>query len=177
MTPRKDAAKLLPDPPAPDDGEAVKAPDADADTPKDAAPKKARGPRKGSTGRPPGRPRNTPKLADRLEGTIGGVGIAVATFDPFDGRAIIAGAPELATALDAWAAESPAVRRTIENFLSASAVSAVLIALAKIGLPIAAHHNLLPGDLAALGVGPLAGGAADVNGNGNGNDGPTATGD
>jgi hypothetical protein len=89
------------------------------------------------------KPRST--LAPRLESLLGMVGIAVFAVNPIDGQAILTGAPELAAALDQLARENPAVKRVLEQLLATSAWGAVAMATAKILLPIAANHELLPG--------------------------------
>lgn len=112
-------------------------------------------------GRPP---RNN--LKGRLQETVGAVGLMVAVVEPFDGMAILNGAENLATALDNLAAENPSVQRTLEQLLQVSAWGQVMTAVAAIAVPIAAHHGILPAQLAGAFAGPIGPQPAPTNGNG-----------
>jgi len=83
-------------------------------------------------------------LKPRLLEAIGGVGLMVSMVNPADGNAILAGAEQLAGALDNLARENPAVRRALEAALTGGAWSGVILAVAAIALPIAGNHGLIP---------------------------------
>ncbi|HZP28437.1 MAG TPA: hypothetical protein VFC99_05760 [Acidimicrobiia bacterium] len=91
----------------------------------------------------PRAPRPSP-LVGRIESALATIGMAVYVFNAADGQAVLEGAHELAVALDQLARENPTVRRVLERALATGAWGAVLVAGAKIAIPIAANHGLDP---------------------------------
>lgn len=53
--------------------------------------------------------------------------------------------PDLAKSLTALADENPAIKRTLNRMLEGSAWGGVALSVAAIVIPIAQHHNLVPG--------------------------------
>lgn len=82
-------------------------------------------------------------LAQRLEGSIGLVGIGVSFLEPYDGRCIQQGAKNFAEALDALCAQYPEARKYVEMLCLDSPALAVVIAALPILLPILAHHGII----------------------------------
>ena len=89
----------------------------------------------------------------RLLEQFGAIGATVTAFDQVCGPAILEGAPRLAAALARLADENPAIARALDAGLTGSAWFELTLAVGAIALPIAAHHNLLPGGAAVAGLG------------------------
>lgn len=96
------------------------------------------------------RPARSKPLKPRLLEAIGGVGLVVSVVHAGDGQAILAGAENLAGALDNLAQENDAVKRALEAALTGSAWGGVIIATAAIALPIMANHGMVPEQLGAM---------------------------
>lgn len=89
----------------------------------------------------------TGSLERRLADTFTTVGTMIYVFDQYDGQVIIGRADSLAASLNQLARENPKIKARLEAMLAASAWGAVFAEVAAIGIPIAAHHGLLPKDL------------------------------
>lgn len=122
-----------------------------ADTP----PKRKPGRPKGSTNKAGPRPgqfgskSRKASLTPQLSMFFGSIGATVYAFDQTCGQSIMQGTPALAEALDELARENENVRRVLEGLMTAGTYSKLVVAVAGIALPIAAHHGLLPEGLAA----------------------------
>lgn len=121
---------------------------------RDSKPKKG-----GTTARGDRRARS---LKRPLEEMFTGLGATVAVFNQFDGQCIVAGAPELAKAMDALAKQDPAVQRALERLVAGSTWGQVITAAASVAMPIAANHGALPPPMLGAGVGAKAMKAMDI---------------
>lgn len=72
------------------------------------------------------------------------VGTAVAFVDKFDGLAIIAGTEDVANSLVSWARVNPKLRKALEKGGKGVGPMKFAVAVGSIGVPIAAHHELIP---------------------------------
>lgn len=93
-------------------------------------------------------------LAQRLQGSIGLIGVGVGMFEPYDGAVIQKGAKSVAEALDVFCQQYPDARKYVEMICLDSPAIGLLLALLPIVLPILKHHGLLP---AGVPLGPFAG--------------------
>ncbi|MBT2400633.1 hypothetical protein [Streptomyces sp. ISL-100] len=91
-----------------------------------------------------------PNLESRIAQGFTTIGTFACIVNEFDGMTIIQGAPNLAASLSKLADENPKVRESLEKMLAAGAWSAVIGAVAAVGIPIAANHKLLPPAVAGL---------------------------
>lgn len=99
--------------------------------------------------RPRGAKLTDAQLREKATQLLAGIGMAVYWRDQVCGPAIMQGAPELAEALVELSKENDGVRRALESLAVTSSWGAVLVATAKIGVVIAAHHNMLPDNVAS----------------------------
>ncbi len=106
----------------------------------------------GATRKPKGAKLSDAALREKCTGMLAAIGLALYTRDQPCGGAVIAGAENLVDSLVEWGKENPSVRRTLELFATTSTVGNVLTASAAIIFPVAAHHGLLPQQLASLGA-------------------------
>lgn len=81
---------------------------------------------------------------------ISTLGIGVCVVNAYDGQRILAGAEDLAAALDKVAKEQPAVQRALEAVVTGSTWGSVALAAAPIIIPICANHGLIPPATAEL---------------------------
>ena len=72
------------------------------------------------------------------------VGTMVAFIDKFDGMAIIAGTEDVANSLVQWAEVNPKLRKALEKGGKGVGPMKFAVAVGGIGVPIAAHHDLIP---------------------------------
>jgi hypothetical protein len=106
------------------------------------------GPKRQRSPKPRGAKLTDAQLRDKATQLLAGIGMAVYWRDQVCGPAIMQGAPELADALVELSKENDQVRRALESLAVTSSWGAVLVATAKIGVTIAAHHKLLPENVA-----------------------------
>lgn len=106
-------------------------------------------------------------LRDKIFTQICSLGAVAMIVSPADGVYVMAGAERLADALNDVCNEYPAVRKAFETAAEVGAIGKLVVAVAVIGLPIAANHGALPpmvGDIVHVLFKPKAEGeeAADL---------------
>lgn len=102
---------------------------------------------RGRTTKPDAGTGRASKLEQDITGAIGGIGLLLMPFQPFDGTVVLNGAPELAKQLDELARRDPKIKAALERALTGSAWAGIIGASVNIALPILAYHNLLPTQL------------------------------
>lgn len=128
----------------------------------DATPNRSQGSGKGQGKRKTGGKRQS--LKQPLTDALTSLGVAVQLVNGYDGARIVAGAPQLAEALDELAKQDAAVHRALQRILTGSSWGGVVIAAMSIAVPIAANHQLIPPHTAAILGAPMPP-AADGSGN------------
>lgn len=124
-------------------------PKTDALPPKEPKEPKARAAASSSTtARGPGRPSARDRLEQSLAEQLGAIGLMVVMFNPKDGHAIVARAPQCAASLARLADQNPRVRRLLESGMTQSAWFGVIMAFGGLGLELAANHGQAPAFLA-----------------------------
>lgn len=83
-------------------------------------------------------------LEANLKSNFSTIGTMVFMVNQFDGQVILERSEDLAKSLVAVAEQNPKVRQALENMMTASAWSQVVMVGASIAIPIAANHGLLP---------------------------------
>ena len=91
-----------------------------------------------------GRPSKDDQLTRDLAQLLTMVGAGVSLVESYDGMVILDRATPTATALVEASKTSPAVRKALEQLVTASAWSAVGMAIVGMVAPILAHHGVLP---------------------------------
>lgn len=110
----------------------------------------ATAPPRRSVGRPKGTAARSP-LKDRLEETIGLLGVGIAVANEADGMVIVEEAEALANALDTLARQNPKARKYIEKALEGSAYSQLALVCMRISFKIASNHGASLPPIAVLG--------------------------
>ena len=98
-------------------------------------------------GKPRGARATDAAITENLNALIGAAGVAVSIRDQVCGPVILSGGPALTDALVVLSHENAGVRRSLEALTTVSAVGGVIVAAAAIGIPIAAHHGLVPASI------------------------------
>lgn len=104
-------------------------------------------------------------LKQPLTDALTSLGVAVQLVNGYDGARIVAGAPQLAEALDELARQDAAVHKALQRILTGSSWGGVAIAAMSIAVPIAANHQMIPPHTAAILGAPMPP-TADGSGNG-----------
>lgn len=96
------------------------------------------------------RGRKSEQLTRDLAQILAMVGAGVAMVERYDGLVILDRAEPTATALVSASETNPALRKVLEQLVTASSWSAVAMALVSLVGPILAHHRVLPLDERAV---------------------------
>lgn len=90
-------------------------------------------------------------LRDALDATWGGIGtVLMFAGDSYCAEAVMDRGPKVTEALLELARQNDRVRRVLETFATGSAWSGVAMAGLGVAVPIAAHHGLVPEELARM---------------------------
>ena len=91
-----------------------------------------------------GRPSKDDVLQRDLAQLLSMVGAGVSLVERFDGMVVLDRADKTAESLVTAAKTNPSLRKALEQLTTASAWSAVALAVVGMATPILAHHNLVP---------------------------------
>lgn len=119
--------------------------DADAPEPttaKDSAPSTKSTRKRSSTAK--AKPSGARSLERPLREIVEQIGGMLSIVEPFDGAVVSHNATRLAKALDGIAKDNPSVHRALSALTASGGWGGVMIAVGSIGLPIAAHHGIIP---------------------------------
>lgn len=93
----------------------------------------------------PRRPKSVEQLKSNIQQQLALLGMALTFVDPFDAQVILKNAEEGAAALANLAATNDSIRRTLEKGAELAGWGPVLLWIAKMSVPMLAHHGLIRG--------------------------------